>query len=341
MNPSHRILLKFVAALAMAGAAASAVRAADSASPSSITADAAADNAALLASKTSYLQRISQLENRSTPYDEQLTEAWFGLGTTLQTLGEHEEALDALGNALQALRISKGLNDPQQIPVLQQQLVSKEALQQWEALDASYHLIYYIAQKQFEAGTRLRFDALRQLGSWKLHATTDKLLPGYFDEAAEAAVLYRKEISRINAIAGSKTQIATLYFDLAAVEFRQVQTINEQPLIDFESSSRASTTQTQCQPIRLADGRVSQICSTVEVPNVNVYVMSSQRKSQELNLHLEAMRSAVMEGYYALQDASVPLEQRSTLLPEMQRLSGEYNKFINDNTTADNPRLKP
>lgn len=341
MSPSHRILLNLVAALAMAGAAASTVGAAESAPSSPATPESTADTAAALASKASYQERISALESRPTPYDEQLSEAWFGLGTTLQILGEHEEALEALGNALQALRISKGLHDPQQLPVLQQQLVSSQALQQWEELDAAYHLIYYIAQKQFEPGNPLRFDALRQLGKWKLQAATENLLPGNYDEAAQAAVLYRKEISQIDAITGSKDQLATLYFDLAAVEFRQVQTVNEQPLIDFESSSRASTTQTQCQSVRMADGRVSQICSTVEVPNVNVYVVSSQRKSQEINLHLEAMRTAVMEGYYALQDASVPAEQRAILMPQMQQLTGEYNKFINDNTTADNPRLKP
>jgi hypothetical protein len=73
---------------------------------------------------------------------------------------------------------------------------------------------------------------------------------------------------------------------------------------------------------------------------MNGYLLSSQRKGQELSMHLEAMRAAVMDGYYALQDASVAPEQRNTLLPEMQRLTGEYNKFMQENGSADNPRLQ-
>lgn len=342
MSPSPHPRLRFTLVAALAAVLATpGIHAAEStASPGPAAIDASAD-AAALASKAAYQQRITELESRATPQDEQLGEAWLGLATALQTLGEHEQAVEALGNALQALRISRGLQDVQQIPVLQLQLVSRQALQQWEELDAAYHLINYIAQRQFEVGSQPRFDALLQLGRWKIRAANENLLSGNIDEAAVAAGLYRSEIDRLEAIGGSKTQLATLYLGLAAAEFHQLQAINEQPLNNFESTSRSTTTQMQCQAIRLADGRVSQLCTTVEVPNVNSYLLSSQRKGQQLGMHLEAMRVAVMEGYYALQDASVPAEARNSLQPEMQRLTSEYNRFINDNTTTDNPRLKP
>ncbi len=348
MSPSPCLIFMLVAALALAGLVPTAVRAAETATASPAALDTVADTRSsdtrttdALASKATYEQRVNELANRAAPYDAQLSEAWLGLGTALQTLEQHEEAIEALGNGMQALRISNGLVDPQQIPLLQQQLASYEALQQWEALDAAYHLINYIAQKQYSAGAQPRFDALLQLGRWKLKAASEHLLAGALDEAAVAAELYRKEIGHLQTTGtDNKTQLATYCLELAAAEYIQVEAINQQPLSNFETSTRSSTTQMQCQAVRLADGRVSQICTTVEVPNMNGYLLSSQRKGQELSMHLEAMRAAVMDGYYALQDASVAPEQRNTLLPEMQRLTGEYNKFMQENGSADNPRLQ-
>jgi tetratricopeptide (TPR) repeat protein len=337
MSPCLHLLSALFVSLAVTAAVCPVVGAAEVDAAETAAADA-------LASKATYEQRISELENRSAPYDSQLSEAYLSLGATLQTLEQHEQALEALGKAMQALRISNGLYDTQQIPVLQQQMASHTALQQWEELDAAYHLVNYIAQKQFKVGDRQRFDALVQLGRWKMKAAVERLLTGNTDEAAVAAELYRKEISRLaaaGASADSKLQLATLYFDLAAAEFQQVQTINQLPLAAWESSSRSTTTQMQCVPVRLPDGRVSQVCTAVEVPNVSDYLISSQRKGQELGMHLEAMRTAVMDGYYALQDTGIAGEQRNQLLPEMQRLTSEYNEFINDNTTAANPRLQP
>ena len=98
---------------------------------------------------SSYLQLITELETRqsSVAVDVELSEAYYGLGNALQTLGRHEEAVEAFDKALQALRKNKGLYELEQLPLLQARLDSSQALAAWREVDAGRQLAYLITLK--------------------------------------------------------------------------------------------------------------------------------------------------------------------------------------------------
>jgi len=268
-----------------------------------VTPPAATGTEDALALKASYQQRVAELQAGNDQGGAILSEAWLGLGTALQALDDDEEAIAAFGEALQALRIANGLHDAAQLPVLQRQLQSQEKLQNWEAVDATLHLMHYIATRQYPPGAAQRFDAVLALAHWKQRATEEKLLSENLDPAAEASMLYANEIKHLQALpAASATnlQLATLHLDLATVEFLLARTKWAQPLAAYGMTGPSTVQQQQCQTVRLADGRTSSFCTVQEVPNINYYQGPTSNKNLDVGGHLVTMEHSVMEAYKVL-----------------------------------------
>ena len=287
----------------------------------------------LLQQRTLLEARIDTLLQQDDPYTGELQESWFELGTTLQALDAHEDAAKAYAAAWQAARISGGLEDPQQLPVLRRLAASHRAAQQWEDADTMAHLIHHISSRAHAPGTAERFEGVLQLGRWKLLAARDALLPDTFSSAWNAAEIYASEIATLEAVDAypeRRIQLATLQLERASAEFLLASEIREQPLQEYFVSGQRSTTMLQCTVTRLPDGRAQQICVPVEVPNVDFYVDPSNRKNQEMWRHLDAMRDGVEASYRYLQDEKILVEQRDALLADMQALTETYNRFVTE-----------
>lgn len=309
------------------------------------SAPSAADSLdATVGMKESYRQRIAELQAGSDRSDPALGEAWLGLGSTLQFLGEDTEAMAAFGEALQSLRIANGLHDASQLPVLQRQLVSQEKLQDWQAVDATVHLMHYITTRQYPPGAAPRFDALRALTLWKQRAAHEKLLGENLDPAAEAATLSSNEIRQLKALpanTGTNLQLAALYLDLATMEFMQARTKWAQPLAAYGLIGSPTAPQMQCQPVRLADGRTSTLCSVQEVPNLNYYQGPNSSKNLDVAGHLVAMEQSVLEAYNLLRNEPGSSPERKALQDRMDQLASDYNHFINEASPRTGTQLRP
>lgn len=288
----------------------------------------------LLQQKERIEARIEELQQKGGVYAADLQESWFELGDTLQALEAYEEATQAYDSAWQATRISGGLNDPQQLPVLRRLFASQRAAEEWEKVDTTAHLMQHISSRAFAPGSAERLDAVLQLGRWKLLAARDDLLPDSYSAAMNASEVYGSEIAKLEALddyPGRNIQLATLHLEQASAEFLLANEIREQPLQEYFVSGQRSTTVLQCTVTRMPDGRAVQTCVPVEIPNLDFYVDPANRKNQDIMRHLGEMRSGVEAAWNLLKDETENAEARDALLADMNALTESYNSFVTGN----------
>jgi hypothetical protein len=294
----------------------------------------------------SYQQLITQLESgqNSPGVAVELSEAYYGLGNALQSLERHEEAVAAFDQALQAIRKNNGLYELQQLPVLQARLDSSQALGWWQEVDADRQLAHLITLKNPAASIERRYQALRELGLWKLRAADEELLPDYLDGARDAAALYWQELERPDLRASYKGRVlfvANLYLDVAAIEFMQAKKRLALPLGAYVEGGQRTITQMYCETFPTADGRGRQVCRSMQVPNMDYFMSLSDKKFRDTRRHLEAMQDAVLEAYAVLL-GEVETQNRDealTLLAEVHRLTAVYNDFLAENSRRPGSRI--
>ena len=287
-----------------------------------------------------YRQAIATLEARQGVYSMELSEAYVGLGTALRTLGQHQEAAEAFGKALQSLRISYGLNDLRQLPVLEALRATHEQLGNWDDVNSASHLIFYITRHNPDASQELRVQSLLDLGRWMRKAYDAKLLSDFEANAKALSELYDNEIKRLEEgteYAGRATHLAALNLELAATELNEAKRKYELPITAFEipgiGEQRSHVTQ-QCFSGLDRNGRPITVCNApMEVPNVNYFLNPNVQKSSEIRQHLVEVESRVLRAYRLLQENPATGDAQTALVADVRQLSDEYNKFVELNKT--------
>jgi hypothetical protein len=293
-----------------------------------------------------YAQLVAELEaqQETAGVDAELSEAYFSLGSSLQDLQRHEEAVVAFDNALQVLRENRGLYDVAQLPLLQARLDSSEALAAWQDVEAGTQLAYLTMLRNPGAGIDLRYQSLRELGLWKLKAAEEELLPNALAGVRDTAQLYRQELERPGLRAsyqGRPLSLANLYLDLAALEFLQARKKLALPLSEYVVGGPRTEMQTYCETIPTSDGRGRQVCRTLEVPSLGYFLSLSDRKYELIRDHLDAMQDAVLTAWAVLLP-EVETQNRDdavTLLIEVHRLTDAFNDFVAENARRSESRI--
>ncbi len=290
-----------------------------------------------LTSREQYKQLINQLELEAgnDAYRPELSQAYMDLGLTLQILEQHDAATEAFDKALQSVRISDGLNSPLQLPMLQELYNSNLANADWEDADLYAHLMYYVARKSFAAGHETRLAALQQMGKWKLKAENENLLSEYSNAIGSAIASYEKEIELLQTmpLEGNNLTLATLYLGEAELKMRLAQQIYDRPLTEYQTPGRErSTTTTRCFFVRLANGSVTQMCETIEVPQLDFYTVPNDMKLREISGNLKDIREALVNAFALLQIEMEQPEIRDELLAEMNQITESYNSFVTDHS---------
>lgn len=283
-----------------------------------------------------YARIITELENSTSQniYNPELTEAYLNLAGTLETLSLFEEASVLYNQALQTTRIGSGLDSLEQIPILERLLANSQTQQEWDNVDTDVHLIFHIARRNFPVGDPRRLSALEKLGKWKLKAATEALVDGYARDARDALGLYDTELELVEAMddyEGKSLHMAALHLGEARAMLVLAAQTYARPLTDYQTSGRETITTQTCRNVRMADGRIIQVCETIEVPNIDYYLDPSLRKNQEIGQYLEDIRENITLAYDALQDDG-DVETRIALLAEMQELTESYNTFVTKNS---------
>ena len=290
-----------------------------------------------MANREQYTQLINQLELEAgaDAYRPALSQAYMDLGLTLQTLEQHDEAAEAFDKALQSVRISDGLNSPLQLPMLQELYNSNLANADWEGADVYAHLMYYVARKSFAAGDERRLAALQQMGNWKLKAESENLLSEYSNALGSAIETYEQEIELLQSmpLEGNNLTMATLYLGEARLKMILAQQIYDRPLTEYQTPGRErSTTTTRCFFVRLANGSVTQMCETIEVPQLDFYTVPNDMKLREISGNLKDIREALVKAFTLLQIEMEQVEKRDELLAEMNQITESYNTFVTEHS---------
>jgi hypothetical protein len=359
MTPAKSIFLPLIGFLALQGTLSTVLLAGEAEPDAALDSSAALESEAALPTAIPSLSRneavtqalgdqkalelvIAQLETSQGAYGAELSEAYFQLGTTERTLELPEAAVETFGKALQSLKIGYGLYDLRQLPILEEMLTTYETLENWEEVDSIHHLIHFITARNPDADAELRFQSLVQLGRWKLQSEVDGLLPNREGSANEVLKLYENEIEKLEAYANypdKSIHLATLYLDLAEVEFSEAKAKYAMPITEFGLVGQSSISTVSCVTFMGRDGKPVQSCTNVEVPNPSYYMEPSNKKNMEIRKHLDEMRDDVMQAYSALQNVTEGADQRVELLAEVQRLTREYNDFATMNSRSSLYRL--
>jgi tetratricopeptide (TPR) repeat protein len=133
--------------------------------PKDLQADPEVDRESLLASVDQHLATIASLRDRRR--SEGLIIDEFGLlGVAYQGLGRHEEALDALDEAVDMTVDEGGRDNLEQIPLQEQKLVSYRALRDIESADETEELIYSLYEGEYSKSGRQMYFATINLADW-------------------------------------------------------------------------------------------------------------------------------------------------------------------------------
>ncbi len=287
-----------------------------------------------LAEKARLENLLTALES-STPINVDrmaLAQTYAELAQTLGFLNQTEEALHAYDLALQAVRISNGLDSPEQLPILQEMLWAHEKQGDWQGLETTSHLSFHISRRSFEPGDQRRIDAMLQLGKWQLKSAQES--SALNNSPLEVASLFRSEIEMLDQSADSpekNMQLSQLYLGEAAARLDIAKIIYDRPLSYYGTSAPRTIRTLVCREMRTPDGRIVRVCDTVERPNVDALTQPSNLKFGEIQRNLRASRDSIMSAYELLQEDG-NLELRDQLLAEMQNLTGAYNTFISESS---------
>lgn len=116
-----------------------------------------------------YRDAINRIESAHGAYGPGLSEQILSLGSTLQSQGRHEEAVELFKRGVHLARINDGLYSAQQLPLLQGQVASHIALGQYAQADERQHYMYRVQLRTMD-NSQVRTQALMQQAKWQYNA---------------------------------------------------------------------------------------------------------------------------------------------------------------------------
>ena len=116
-----------------------------------------------------YTRAIEAIESSGGAYAPELSEPLLSLALTLQSQGRHTEAIALFRRGIHLTRVNEGLYCAQQVPLLQGEIASHLAIQDYAMADERQDYLYRIQTRSLEAGDALT-DALVQQAQWQYAA---------------------------------------------------------------------------------------------------------------------------------------------------------------------------
>lgn len=109
---------------------------------------------------------VERVRRDGEPGSPELIEALALLAVAYQGLDRHEEALETLEEAIELTIDNSGRNNPEQIPLHEQKLVSFRALRDIGAIDDTEEHIYDLNERHHSPGSRSMYYATINLADW-------------------------------------------------------------------------------------------------------------------------------------------------------------------------------
>lgn len=108
-------------------------------------------------------------------FDPALIGKLIDLADSQSLIGEYENAIESLKEALQVSRINHGLYDYSQVEILDELIINEALMKNWEAVNTLYGLEEHLFRRLFEP-TDARLEAgLRKVTAWHISAINEDI----------------------------------------------------------------------------------------------------------------------------------------------------------------------
>jgi hypothetical protein len=122
-----------------------------------------------------YEERLSDLELEGGAYEPALSQEYLSIGTLYQSNGEHDLALDYLAKALHINRVSQGLHNLEQEPILDEIIESHVALGDLKSADMQQEYLIYLKRKAHGNSSVELVPDLDRYAEWNIFAFDSRL----------------------------------------------------------------------------------------------------------------------------------------------------------------------
>ncbi len=280
-----------------------------------------------------FAEEIKRREAEYGIYDAKTAEYLLSIGLLHQAAGNHSQAIGALARALQIQRVNDGLQSASQLIILEQLIKSHIASENWAEVDKNFHQLLWINRRNYDPGDPRLLPVIDRVGRWKLKAYKDELLAeNPVTTLQEAASLFTSTIAILDKEYGAHAPLLVdaLYGE-ALTNYQVAFQLLLTPLDEFHGRGSPDTLQTVCTPIRLPNGRMSQSCRTIRVPNPGYYAGRQQNKNFSVATQVGKVGKS-LKRIIAIHEANptLPRQQHAMALVHL----GDWNLLQNRRTTA-------
>lgn len=151
-----------------------------------------------------YIEAIADIESRQGAYGEGLSETLLATGLTLQSRGQHEDAIGFFKRGVHLARINDGLYSAAQIPLLQGEIASHIAGQNYALADERQRYLYRVQTRGMGSGSALT-GAFMQQARWQFEAYQLGLSAQGYTRLMSMWDLYRLALNDVMAREGDKS----------------------------------------------------------------------------------------------------------------------------------------
>ncbi len=127
-----------------------------------------------LPTTAAYMQRIEAIEADSGAYGAGMDEQLLGLGSALQKMGDHEEAIRQFRRAMLINRVHEGLYSLNQAPMIRRIIDSQISLNQWEDANNNQQYLFWLHARNYGKKDPRMLPVIDALSNWHLQAYIDE-----------------------------------------------------------------------------------------------------------------------------------------------------------------------
>lgn len=286
-----------------------------------------------------YQQQLLKLGNS---YNESTSEVFLSLAMIQHQLGNFELANENFVEAIQALRVSQGLNSESQLSVMEAFNDSLFEQQEWEKLDSNLHLANHIAAKIFGQQDPRFIKSATSLASWKIKAYQTGIYRAGDDRSVqEATKIYQILIDALPESDLNYHQKKADYLSAQGLAYYySAQYIADLELDEFKANVPATGGQLQCYPLAMSvDGPqpVRSACQGADASDPEIFAAQQRAKNDTVRRQIAAMRKSFSDAVVALE--AMPNVSSRTLAEAILRL-GDAGILAQDYTRANSQYAK-
>ena len=277
---------------------------------------------------------IDDLRYSAGVYSEELSEVQADLGAYLLEVEDFEKAAQIYTEALQILRINKGLYSEDQLPLINALIASNAKMKAWSKADDFQSLYIHIADRVYSTTDGRFLRAARQYGDWRFRVMSENLLDDSYQGLARTAEdlseFYGSLILALeNGGYERSGDLLDFVFAKAETDLVLIRAIASSPYTYFPGTVSPYVYRSRCRNVRDVNGQVVQQCTNIQVENPRYRQSQRDAKQVAVNRQIRHIREAI-ERIEIVRDSAPDLdgEERDILDSRIARLELETQQLV-------------